>query len=74
MKTVLQEKFFVTARCEFPLTFNHSITFKEEIKPHTFKAIYENANVIVKFVESYGEAAHKFCASKKIAPELIICE
>ena len=25
-------------------------------------------------MESYGEAVHKFCASKKIAPELIICE
>ena len=35
LKTVLQEKFFqVTARREFPLTFNHSITFKKEIKPH----------------------------------------
>ena len=25
-------------------------------------------------MESYGEVVHKFCASKKIAPELIICE
>ena len=75
LKKVLQGNFFqVSKQCNFPLTFDPNIAFTEEIKPHTFRAVYKNTNVIVKFVESYGEAVHKFCAKENIAPKLLMCK
>ena len=76
LKTVLQGEFKKEYLYQdFPLNFGiTNISFQEEIKRHTFKAIYNQNNAIVKFVESYGEAVHNFCASKKFAPALFCCK
>ena len=75
LKTVLQGEFNeVCLYQDFPLTFGFPISFQEQIKRHTFKAIYNQKNAIVKFVECYGEDVHQFCASKSFAPTLFFCK
>jgi len=76
LQTVIQGDYFGVSRpCHFPLSFGHNITFKEEIKWHTFKAEYDDdKDVIVKFVESYVKVVHEFCAGENIAPKLFIYE